>query len=187
MDRRIQKTKQAIMNTLIELMSEKDFEKITINDIADHANVNRGTIYLHYTDKYDLLDKCIETYLSQLADYCTPESSITDNHAKASMLKTFEYLEQNALLYKTLLTNKSVPTFRNKLMEFMLTGLEQQLIMNDINHDIPKDILTQFLVSAAVGVLEWWFVSTAPYSAKDITEHLWLLMEHNQIILNTSF
>jgi AcrR family transcriptional regulator len=45
-------------------LGERDFEQITINDIADRANVNRGTIYLHDTDKFDLLDQCIEMYPS---------------------------------------------------------------------------------------------------------------------------
>ncbi|WP_277408505.1 TetR/AcrR family transcriptional regulator [Lacrimispora xylanisolvens] len=60
MDRRIKKTRQLIMDTFIDLLSEKEFEKITINDIAERADINRGTVYLHYMDKYDLLDKCIE-------------------------------------------------------------------------------------------------------------------------------
>ena len=61
MDRRIQKTRQLIMNTFIDLLAEKGFEKITINDISERANINRGTVYLHYVDKFDLLDKCTET------------------------------------------------------------------------------------------------------------------------------
>ncbi|MFD0697655.1 TetR/AcrR family transcriptional regulator [Paenibacillus sp. GCM10027628] len=51
------------MNALIHLIGEKDFEKITINEIAERADVNRGTIYSHYSDKYDLLDKCLEAHL----------------------------------------------------------------------------------------------------------------------------
>lgn len=54
MDRRIQKTRQSIMNTFIDLLAEKGFEKITINDIAERANINRGTVYLNYVDKFDL-------------------------------------------------------------------------------------------------------------------------------------
>ncbi|MNC17857.1 Bacterial regulatory protein, tetR family [compost metagenome] len=47
-DRRIGKTQEAIKNAVIELMSEKNFDDITIQDISDRANVSRGTIYLHY-------------------------------------------------------------------------------------------------------------------------------------------
>lgn len=62
MDRRIQKTQDAIFEAFVGLMAEKNFEQITINGIVDRANVNRGTIYLHYQDKYDLLDQCIATH-----------------------------------------------------------------------------------------------------------------------------
>ncbi|MBS5913907.1 MAG: helix-turn-helix transcriptional regulator, partial [Paenibacillus macerans] len=55
MDRRIAKTRQAIMEAFVMLMGEKSFEKITIQEIADRANVNRGSVYLHFTDKYALL------------------------------------------------------------------------------------------------------------------------------------
>lgn len=63
-DRRVQKTQTAIKSAILELMAEKDFEDITIRDIADKANVNRGTIYLHYVNKYDLLDKIIEEHIN---------------------------------------------------------------------------------------------------------------------------
>ncbi|NGY75686.1 helix-turn-helix transcriptional regulator [Bacillus megaterium] len=43
---------------------------MTIQDIADKANVNRGTIYLHYMDKYDLLDKMIEEHMNNLEELC---------------------------------------------------------------------------------------------------------------------
>ena len=54
-DRRILKTQEALKKALIELMTEKSFDNITIQDLSDRANVSRGTIYLHYLDKFDLL------------------------------------------------------------------------------------------------------------------------------------
>lgn len=56
-DRRITKSQEAIKIALIELMTEKSFDHITIKEISERANVNRGTIYLHYLDKFDLLEK----------------------------------------------------------------------------------------------------------------------------------
>jgi len=53
-DRRILKSQEAIKKAVIELMSQKNFDGITIQDISDRANVSRGTVYLHYVDKYDV-------------------------------------------------------------------------------------------------------------------------------------
>ena len=46
-DRRVRKTRSAIKSSFIELLNEKELEKITIQDIADRADINRGTFYLH--------------------------------------------------------------------------------------------------------------------------------------------
>lgn len=75
MDRRIQKTRQAIIDAFMRLMSEKEFERITINQIAKEANVNRGTVYLHFADKYDLRDQCMEAQIKELLRNCMSEDN----------------------------------------------------------------------------------------------------------------
>lgn len=59
-DRRKTKSQEAIKKAVIELMSEKSFDNITIQEITDRANVNRATIFLHYFDKYELLGKLMK-------------------------------------------------------------------------------------------------------------------------------
>ncbi|UNL61776.1 TetR/AcrR family transcriptional regulator [Limosilactobacillus mucosae] len=44
-------TRRQLQNAMIELLEEKPFEKITINDIASHVHVNRSTVYRYYDDK----------------------------------------------------------------------------------------------------------------------------------------
>ena len=81
-----------------------------------------------------------------------------------------------------MLTNKGVPTFRNRLQTMALNSLERQIDMCDINSDINKEILMQFLSSAAVGLLEWWITHSMPYPATDMVEQFWLLLEHVQLM-----
>lgn len=174
------------MNALIYLMGEKDFEKITINEIAERADVNRGTIYSHYSDKYDLLDKCLEAQLKELVENCSPVDGTKPYPSKVSLLRTFEEMEKNALFYRTLLMNKSVPSFRNHLQEMMNKQIRVLIVENNLSLDeLSKDILVQFLSSATVGVIEWWFTHAMPRSAKEITEQLWSLLELNQVILRS--
>ena len=65
-DRRVRKTRSAIKSSFIELLNEKELEKITIQDIADRADINRGTFYLHYEDKYLLLSDMEDEFISQM-------------------------------------------------------------------------------------------------------------------------
>ncbi|MDP4094504.1 MAG: TetR/AcrR family transcriptional regulator [Bacillota bacterium] len=182
MDRRIQKTKDAIIDAFVGLMAEKDFEKITINEIADRANINRGTVYLHYVDKYDLLEKCIDAHLVKLFKNCMPEVNTTDFSTKASMVRTFEYLEQHAFFYSTIFKNKGVPAFRSRLNEMAINNLRKQIDISGINQNMNKEVLVQFLASAAVGSLEWWITNSMPYPAKDMVEQIWTLLERVQLI-----
>ena len=59
-DLRVQKTKAALFHAFYELLSEKSYEAITINELCERATVRRATFYKHYRDKQDFLI-CIVT------------------------------------------------------------------------------------------------------------------------------
>ena len=107
-DRRVLKTQESLKKAVIALMTEKNFDDITIQDIADRANINRGTIYLHYQDKYDLLDKLIETHIKELGKW-------GHGHVRwaCSMVLDpyFEYFEKNYLFFSTMLARKGALIF----------------------------------------------------------------------------
>jgi len=182
MDRRIKKSKQAIMGAFIKLMSEKDFEKITINEIAEEANVNRGTVYLHYEDKFDLMNQCIDTHLNELCGSCLSDGETSNFDSKASLLQTFKYLEEHAFFYSNMLTNKSMPVFRERILAMAVKNMEESIDMTGSNQNISKEIMVQYVASAAVGVVEWWIVNSMPYPAEEMAEQLWQLLKREQIV-----
>lgn len=182
MDRRILKSREAIVEAFVALMAEKNFEQITINEIAERANVSRGTVYLHYTDKFDLLDQCIKSHLVELIESFLPCGATGIFPSKASLLHTFQYLGQHAFFYAAVLANKGVPTFRNRLQAALLRGLDKQIDMNGINRDMNKEMLIQFLTSAIAGMIEWWITNSMPYTDVEVVEQLWALMERNQMV-----
>ncbi|CAJ1197120.1 hypothetical protein CPR19088_GLDEOEPO_00552 [Companilactobacillus paralimentarius] len=58
-DLRFQRTDELIQSSLIDLLQNKTFEKVTVNDICQNSLVGRSTFYHHYTDKYELLNQMI--------------------------------------------------------------------------------------------------------------------------------
>jgi AcrR family transcriptional regulator len=58
-DPRIRRTRQLLQQALTQLLQNRSFEEITVQDIAEAATVNRATFYDHYTDKFALLDALI--------------------------------------------------------------------------------------------------------------------------------
>jgi len=183
-DRRIKKNQTAIMNALMQLIAEKEFDKITINDIAERADVNRGTVYSHYSDKYDLLDKCIENQLIHLVEMCYSADAMGPFPTKTPLLRTIKEIEKNALLYKALLSMKDVPSFRVHLNRIMNKQFMEHITEFNVGlDDMGKSIFAQFMSSAIVGVIEWWFTQSMPCSAEELTERLWSLLEMNRMIL----
>jgi len=102
---------------------------------------------------------------------------------KNSILRMFEYLEQHAFFYSSILTNKGIPAFRNRLLDMALNSLREQIYMSGINQNMNNELLVQFLSSAAVGVIEWWITHSKQYPAKDMVDQFRLLLERIQMVL----
>ena len=56
-DRRVRKTKRQLRQALMMLMSEKPSKSISVRELAERADINRGTFYIHYKDVSDLLQR----------------------------------------------------------------------------------------------------------------------------------
>ncbi|MBQ9482873.1 MAG: TetR family transcriptional regulator [Ruminiclostridium sp.] len=61
-DRRTLKTKKLIRDALAVLMTDRELQKVTVKDITDLADINRGTFYKHYLDVYDLYENPSRKY-----------------------------------------------------------------------------------------------------------------------------
>ncbi|MGE7606985.1 TetR/AcrR family transcriptional regulator [Peribacillus frigoritolerans] len=183
MDRRIKKSQIAIESALIELMKEKDFEEITINSIAEKANVSRGTIYLNYEDKYHILEKCIDEELHKLMESCIPNENDNNNlNVQTLLLRTLEYIDANSNIFITLLENKGVQTFRDRLLSMVRDRMFSQLNLTGINKGMNREIFIQFWSVAIIGMIEWWVKNSIPYSSEEIMEHLFHLLSRNEVI-----
>ena len=78
LDRRIRKTRRVIRQCLTELLKTKRIQDITVREISEKADINRGTFYLHYRDIFDLMEQIENELLEELEDVL--------NHFKASDL-----------------------------------------------------------------------------------------------------
>jgi AcrR family transcriptional regulator len=176
-DRRIAKSQEAIKTAVIELMSEKNFDDITIQEISDKANVSRGTIYLHYLDKYDLLDKLIAEHIEELRDICQSASELEFIDAN---LPWFEYLESHYLFFSTMLASKGAPSFRSQFLEFLTEEFKDEVnVDKGKNQGLNENIILQFIVTSYVGIVEWWFKNGMPYPPRVMAEQVGILLERN--------
>ena len=107
-DERVIKTKKLIKTALSELIQEKGFDHVSITDLTQRANINRGTFYLHYQDKYDLLEKFENEVLDDINKNAENHiKSIKDidflgedfsNEIKPFINKVFTYIKENYII-----------------------------------------------------------------------------------------
>jgi AcrR family transcriptional regulator len=176
-DRRILKSQEAIKNAFMELMSEQDFDKITVKDICDGANVGNRTFYLHYLDKFDLLDKIIEEHIRKLRNLC---ESVSELSFKEANVIWFEYFESHYLFFSTMLTGKGAFAFRKHFLEFVIEELKNDVdITEGKNQGFSETMILTFFGSAIVGVVETYFMKGMPDPPEVVAEQLGTLLDRN--------
>lgn len=178
-DRRIIRTNRIIRDTLTELMKEKGFEGITVNELAAKADINRGTFYLHYRDKQDLLEQSEDEIINEISkilsasQQLSPQETLyynSHNEPFPFMVKLFEYISDNSSFIKTLLGPKGDPSFQVKLKEVLRkTLLKKSHQLKKGEMMVPPDYLIAYVSSAYLGLIQHWLETGMKESPRDIS------------------
>ncbi len=163
-DRRVARTKGGIRDALIGLIAEKGFDALTVNDIAARANINRGTFYLHYRDKYDLLEQTEAEIVRDIERIILDGKALSPedlSHAEAPLpviVTLFEYLRDNTALMHAILGLQGDIAFQTKLKK----AIERNLKFGGLSGGrpliflVPADYLVSYALSAHFGVVQLW-------------------------------
>lgn len=122
MDRRVRRTKALLLQGLIQLMEEKDIKDISVKELSDLADINRGTFYLHYSDVYNMLGKIEEELFQEFNEILERDlavDSIGPMLPKPVLLDLFIFLDQNRALAKVLIGPHGDMAFVNRLKELV--------------------------------------------------------------------
>ena len=130
MDRRIQRTRDALMAALLELIQEKGFGAVSIQELVDRANVGRSTFYQHYESKEDLLLTGFEDMKAMLEVKPTDEKpAATGDGGRLLNFTTelFQHLHENVRLFRAM-AGKKGGTLMHQGMEKMI----EELVYEDL-------------------------------------------------------
>lgn len=184
-DRRIRRTKRMLRQGLAELMNEKDFKDITVKDITERVDLNRGTFYLHYTDTYDLLDKVENELIADFRDMIEHYNPTPENSSAFVIIdQVFDYIMENIDICRTLILSDSNSRFLQKIMDVIIEkGFQILRQFSKTDDPVLMEYSFRFISYGLVGVLKSWMEDGMKVPRLEIAAMLNRLI----IALHTSF
>lgn len=173
-----QKTKELIQKSFKQMLEKKTFDSITVGDIAKTAKINRGTFYLHFIDKFDLLDKIewqlfenLGNHIDELqSNYSSAHTFEKEQEQLAAAL--FSSIKMHAPLLKIFLSDHGRAgfhfRFRAAFSEKVRVNLEGNESFN-ASLNVPMEYFLSFITSAFLGLIEQWFQNDLDKSPQEMT------------------
>lgn len=172
-DLRTTKTKAAIKQAFLTILSDKPFEHITVKEITELAKCNRNTFYLHYDDKYDLIEKLCMSSLEEMrmSLYKTYEKqypSTKDWYSDVAKI-CLDTIELNMPFYGVVPEENRWSLFADRFQQmltgFICTGLR------GVGKQ-PNRLEVEFSADGLIGVIRYWLSHQEDYSKEDILKEL---------------
>ncbi|CAG7630368.1 TetR/AcrR family transcriptional regulator [Paenibacillus allorhizosphaerae] len=172
-DGRVIRTKQMLYEAFLNLIEAKGFDAITVRDLTTRAGLNRGTFYLHYEDKYDLLQKwkkeMLNGFEAQLSNF---DLRVLLNHPTLEeppqmILEIIQYFYEHARFFRIMLGSKGDPSYLNELKALMRKHMFNKMSSVQPNEELmmlPREFLIAYLISANLGMIQHWLESGLKYS-----------------------
>lgn len=173
------KTSRKIQKSFLELLKTTPFHKLSVGMITTHAQVNRGTFYLHYLDKFDLLDKVETTLLEGFDQYLKMLNPIDfvvseeDKQISTFAVEVFEYIQANEEKFRILLSENSQEGFSRRLKQFLVTHFEENMVVHASFFEassVRKEYLSSFATSAFLGLIEQWLENDLEETPREMAE-----------------
>ena len=166
-------TKKVIAYALKDLMKTKDFEKISIKEIMEHADYRRQTFYDHFSDKFELLDWIYKQEITEIiSDFLTYE------HWSKTIPRMLHYFEKNKEFYQ-----KSLLIKENNSFDFYFSKHIQEFIKHILltsNKAISSAQLERnahFFAYGFTGIIKEWLFDGCFTPTEEIEDYLISVIE----------
>ncbi len=157
-DRRVKYTKLMLKDSLIELLETKPIEKITVKEICDKADVNRGTFYSHYADQFDLYGSIVKEFITKVIDILGNVLECGPHDVYKSTVLVYEYAKENCKFVKILVNGRSVFGFDNHTDIF--NELVHKVYLDEIKSKVANvrlvDMVYQYVAAANLTLIKYW-------------------------------
>ncbi len=177
MDLRIQKTYMALTSTFFELLEEKRFEDITVNELCDRAMIRRATFYKHFGDKYELFTFIIREiqaeFDKEIADSLDTDMPI--DFYITIVRRVIQFFTEKERLIQSVLKSECFPSLLRIFSEQVEFDIHQKLKENaEKGYKLIADpeVMAHFFTGAILETLQWWLTHKKPISMESVEKQI---------------
>ena len=168
-DRRVRRTKKLLSQGLIELMQQKQVKDITVRELADLVDVNRGTFYLYYRDIFDMLERLEEELFEQLnAVILAHKGEPILTHARPMLKDLFRIVAENKEICSVLLSDNGDIKFLQKLSDVIQEKLRMDWLNGYVENETEFEYRYAFGALGFIGLRRTWLHRDCVESADDM-------------------
>lgn len=165
-DRRIRKTRAMLQQGLIQLMETKNIKDISVKELSDLVDINRGTFYLHYSDIYDLLAKMEDELFLEFNEILDRTLTCEFTSPETTLQEVFAFLERHRAFAKATMGAHGDLAFVNRMKGLVKERIYNILDVKQINQN--HEYIESFIVSGCIGVIETWLNHPSPKPPEEI-------------------
>jgi AcrR family transcriptional regulator len=183
-ERRRRQTRKQLIEAAVQLVLEKGYEAVTIQDITDRADLGRGTFYIHFKDKEEAVWSAIEDGLRVTEEDAHRQfpGGMPPQPEYYAYRNIFRHAEQNKDLYKVMLGGQGSGVMTARVQNHLAAELTRDLsnLPSDVflEFHIPDVILAQVITGAVIQLVRWWLDTPNKYSVEDMAGLLYTALHH---------
>ena len=177
-DRRVQRTREQLQKALLDLIDERDYDAITIQDIADRANVARTTFYVHYTSKDDLFMSChtliVKAFQAGPFSHPLSREELLSPEPSKGMIALSQHLEVGRARLYPMFQGKDGALILRRIRDLSAQEIKTNLraAFGDAKSNIPLDLLATYLAGAQMALIQWWLEKRQPHDPEKLAQTL---------------
>ncbi len=169
-DRRVQRTRRLLSEALFALIIERGYAAITVQDIAERANIGRATFYLHYHDKEQLLEDSLLTLMDELTKYMQQSPTLPSTYDELSV-RFFQHIAEQHELYRAMLKGGGPPFILASLRKNLVLILQHRVLkplFERSSQHVDPELLAMHAAGSLLFLAIWWLDHALTPSAEEL-------------------
>jgi AcrR family transcriptional regulator len=182
--RRRMRTRSQLQDAMLELVLEKGFESIVIQEITDRADLGRGTFYFHFDDKVDILWSLVEDriHVTEQQVFEGFEGIMPEQPEYYGYVNIFLHVAENKDTYRAILGGKGSQEVASRVRAYLVIETIQDIERFDLYADIgqPPELTAEIVVGMLISLVIWWLDSPAEYTPEQMGAIIYRTLHHRK-------